>query len=65
MWDYVEDLEGFRVVIRISQCSACYSTGLAMNNRLAVHFRVDFLVEVVDAAALAASFGVMIPFCKV
>jgi nitrate/nitrite transporter NarK len=65
MWDYMEDLEGFRVVIMISQCSACFGTGLAMNNRLAVHFRVYFLVEVVDATALAASFGVMIPFCKV
>jgi nitrate/nitrite transporter NarK len=57
MWDYVEVLEGFRVVIMIFQYSACFGTGLAMNNRQAVHFRVYFLMEAVDAAALAASFG--------
>jgi nitrate/nitrite transporter NarK len=40
MWDYMEVLKGYRVVVRVLQYSACFGTELAMNNRSAVHFRV-------------------------
>jgi nitrate/nitrite transporter NarK len=40
MWDYVEVLKGYRVVILILRYSACFGTELAMNSQLAVHFRV-------------------------
>jgi nitrate/nitrite transporter NarK len=40
MWDYVEVLKGYRVVIMILQYSACFGTELAVNSRLAVRFRI-------------------------
>jgi NNP family nitrate/nitrite transporter-like MFS transporter len=64
MWDYVEVLKDYRVVVMIFQYSACFGTELAMNNQLAVHFRVYFQMKAVDAAALAASFGMMNLFAR-
>merc|ERR1719265_1708437 len=64
LWDYVEVLKDFRVVVMIFQYSACFGTELAMNNQLATHFRVYFQMEATNAAALASSFGLMNLFAR-
>jgi nitrate/nitrite transporter NarK len=40
MWDCVEVLKGYRVVVMILQYSACFGTELAVNSRLAVRSRI-------------------------
>merc|ERR1719392_149473 len=64
LWDYVECLKDYRVVIMIFQYSACFGTELAMNNQLATHFRVYFQMEATNAGALASSFGGMNLFAR-
>merc|ERR1719343_1303356 len=64
MWDYVEVLKDFRVVVMIFQYSACFGTELAMNNQLATHFRTYFQMKASNAAALASSFGLMNLFAR-
>merc|ERR1719499_1600638 len=64
MWDYVECLKDFRVVVMIFQYSACFGTELAMNNQLATHFRTYFQMKASNAAALASSFGLMNLFAR-
>jgi len=64
MWDYVEVLKDFRVVVMIFQYSACFGTELAMNNQLATHFRTYFQMKAADAASLAACFGGMNLFAR-
>ena len=51
--DYVDCLKGIRVVVIIFQYSACSGTSLAMNARLATHFRTYFEMNIGDAAILA------------
>merc|ERR1719198_2053288 len=64
MWDYVEVLKDFRVVVMIFQYSACFGTELAMNNQLATHFRTYFQMKAADASMLAACFGGMNLFAR-
>merc|ERR1719471_1443282 len=64
MYDYVECLKDFRVVVMIFQYSACFGTELAMNNQLATHFRTYFQMKASNAAALASSFGLMNLFAR-
>lgn len=64
LWDYVECLKDFKVVVMIFQYSACFGTELAMNNQLATHFRTYFQMKAADAGALAASFGGMNLFAR-
>jgi len=64
LWDYVEVLKDFRVVIMIFQYSACFGTELAMNNQLATHFRTYFQMAAADASALAGAFGLMNLFAR-
>jgi len=64
MWDYVEVLKDPRVVVMIFQYSACCGTELAMNNKLATHFRSYFQMKASDAAFLAGSFGGMNLFAR-
>merc|ERR1719382_16196 len=64
LWDYVECLKDFRVVVMIFQYSACFGTELAMNNQLATHFRTYFQMKASNAAALASSFGLMNLFAR-
>merc|ERR1712007_128913 len=64
MWDYVECLKDYRVVVMIFQYSACFSTELAMNNQLATHFRTYFQMKATDAGLLAPSFGGMNLFAR-
>ncbi|CAE7247460.1 GDCSPA [Symbiodinium sp. CCMP2592] len=64
MWDYVEVLRDFRVVVMIFQYSACFGTELAMNNQLATHFRTYFQMDAGDASALAGAFGLMNLFAR-
>ena len=64
MWDYVECLKDVRVVVMIFQYSACFGTELAMNARLATHFRVYFQMNSGDAAVLAGCFGLMNLFAR-
>merc|ERR1712241_504068 len=59
LWDYVEVLKDFRVVVMIFQYSACFGTELAMNAQLATHFRTYFEMDSGAAAVLAGSFGLM------
>jgi NNP family nitrate/nitrite transporter-like MFS transporter len=64
MWDYIECLKDFRVVVMIFQYSACFGTELAMNNQLATHFRAYFQMEASAAATLASAFGGMNLFAR-
>merc|ERR1719502_2588895 len=64
MWDYVEVLKDFRVVVMIFQYSACFGTELAMNNQLATHFRTYFQMKAANAGALASAFGGMNLFAR-
>merc|ERR1712178_251332 len=64
LWDYVECLKDYRVVVMIFQYSACFGTELAMNAQLATHFRVYFEMERGAASALAGSFGLMNLFAR-
>merc|ERR1712048_1431150 len=64
LWDYVECLKDFRVVVMIFQYSACFETELAMNNQLATHFRTYFQMKATDAGLLASSFGGMNLFAR-
>merc|ERR1719191_2253598 len=64
LWDYVEVLRDFRVVVMIFQYSACFGTELAMNNQLATHFRVYFQMDSGQASALASCFGLMNLFAR-
>merc|ERR1719195_1871362 len=64
MWDYVEVLKDFRVVVMIFQYSACFGTELAMNNQLATHFRTYFQMKASHAASLASAFGGMNLFAR-
>merc|ERR1711963_809790 len=64
LWDYVECLKDFRVVVMIFQYSACFGTELAMNNQLATHFRTYFQMKATDAGLLASSFGGMNLFAR-
>jgi NNP family nitrate/nitrite transporter-like MFS transporter len=64
LWDYIEVLKDFRVVVMIFQYSACFGTELAMNNQLATHFRTYFQMKASEAAALASSFGLMNLFAR-
>merc|ERR1712151_1288600 len=64
LWDYVEVLKDFRVVVMIFQYSACFGTELAMNNQLATHFRTYFQMKAGDAASLASAFGGMNLFAR-
>merc|ERR1712084_164573 len=64
LWDYVEVLKDFRVVVMIFQYSACFGTELAMNNQLATHFRTYFQMKATNAGALASAFGGMNLFAR-
>merc|ERR1712070_1322655 len=64
MWDYVDVCKDIRVVVMIFQYSACFGTELAMNARLATHFRVYFQMNSGDAAVLAGCFGLMNLFAR-
>jgi len=64
MWDYVECLKDIRVVVMIFQYSACFGTELAMNARLATHFRTYFQMNSGDASVLAGCFGLMNLFAR-
>merc|ERR1711981_488140 len=64
MWDYVEVLKDFKVVVMIFQYSARFGTELAMNNQLATHFRTYFQMKATDAGLLASSFGGMNLFAR-
>merc|ERR1712187_1090490 len=64
LWDYVEVLKDFRVVVMVMQYSACFGTELAMNNQLATHFRTYFQMKATDAGLLASSFGGMNLFAR-
>merc|ERR1719291_1364417 len=64
MWDYVEVLKDFKVVVMIFQYSACFGTELAMNNQLATHFRTYFQMKAANASALAGAFGGMNLFAR-
>jgi len=64
MWDYVEVCKDIRVVVMIFQYSACFGTELAMNARLATHFRTYFQMNSGDAAILAGCFGLMNLFAR-
>jgi len=64
MWDYVEVLKDFRVVVMVFQYSACFGTELAMNNQLATHFRTYFQMKATNAGALASAFGGMNLFAR-
>merc|ERR1719343_624977 len=64
MYDCVEVLKDFRVVVMIFQYSACFGTELAMNNQLATHFRTYFQMKSGDAASLASAFGGMNLFAR-
>merc|ERR1719456_769435 len=64
LWDYVDCLKDFRVVVMIFQYSACFGTELAMNNQLATHFRTYFQMKAANAGALASSFGGMNLFAR-
>merc|ERR1711959_380877 len=64
LWDYVECLKDFRVVVMIFQYSACFGTELAMNNQLATHFRTYFQMKAANAGALASAFGGMNLFAR-
>merc|ERR1711988_1909659 len=64
LWDYVEALKDFRVVVMIFQYSACFGTELAMNNQLATHFRTYFQMKATNAGALASAFGGMNLFAR-
>merc|ERR1719271_2057310 len=64
LWDYVECLKDYRVVVMIFQYSACFGTELAMNAQLATHLRVYFEMESGSAAILAGSFGLMNLFAR-
>jgi NNP family nitrate/nitrite transporter-like MFS transporter len=64
MWDYVDCLKDIRVVVMIFQYSACFGTELAMNARLATHFRTYFQMNSGDAAILAGCFGLMNLFAR-
>merc|ERR1712048_1140038 len=64
LWDYVECLKDFRVVVMIFQYSACFGTELAMNNQLATHFRTYFQMKATNAGALASAFGGMNLFAR-
>mmetsp|Transcript_105779 Transcript_105779/g.330850 ORF Transcript_105779/g.330850 Transcript_105779/m.330850 type:complete len:358 (+) Transcript_105779:1-1074(+) len=63
-FDYVAVLRDFRVVVMIFQYGACFGTELAMNNRLATHFRTYFQMKAADAATLASAFGLMSLFAR-
>jgi len=64
MWDYVDVCKDIRVVVMIFQYSACFGTELAMNARLATHFRTYFQMNSGDAAVLAGCFGLMNLFAR-
>merc|ERR1712070_150482 len=64
MWDYVDVCKDIRVVVMIFQYSACSGTELAMNARLATHFRTYFQMNSGDAAVLAGCFGLMNLFAR-
>jgi len=64
LWDYIECLKDIRVVVMIFQYSACFGTELAMNARLATHFRTYFQMNSGDAAILAGCFGLMNLFAR-
>merc|ERR1712232_1147116 len=64
LWDYVECLKDFRVVVMIFQYSACFGTESAMNNQLATHFRTYFQMKATNAGALASAFGGMNLFAR-
>merc|ERR1719198_2299036 len=64
LWDYVECMKDFRVVVMVFQYSACFGTELAMNNQLATHFRTYFQMKAADASMLAACFGGMNLFAR-
>eukprot|EP00440_Ansanella_granifera_P007932 gb/GFBE01008580.1/.p1 GENE.gb/GFBE01008580.1/~~gb/GFBE01008580.1/.p1 ORF type:complete len:555 (+),score=102.02 gb/GFBE01008580.1/:1-1665(+) len=64
LWDYVEVLKDFRVVVMIFQYSACFGTELAMNNQLATHFRSYFQMDAASASTLAGCFGLMNLFAR-
>ena len=64
LMDYVEVLKDFRVVVMIFQYSACFGTELAMNAKLATHFRTYFQMQSGDAAVLAGCFGLMNLFAR-
>merc|ERR1719343_1718372 len=64
LWDYVECIKDFRVVVMVMQYSACFGTELAMNNQLATHFRTYFQMKATDAGLLASSFGGMNLFAR-
>jgi len=64
LWDYVEVVKDIRVVVMIFQYSACFGTELAMNAKLATHFRTYFQMNSGDAAILAGCFGLMNLFAR-
>merc|ERR1712048_1067267 len=64
LWDYIECIKDFRVVVMVMQYSACFGTELAMNNQLATHFRTYFQMKATDAGLLASSFGGMNLFAR-
>jgi NNP family nitrate/nitrite transporter-like MFS transporter len=64
MWDYVECLTDYKVVVMVMQYGACFGTELAMNAQLATHFRVYFQMNAGAASALAGCFGLMNLFAR-
>jgi len=64
LWDYVEVCKDIRVVVMIFQYSACFGTELAMNAKLATHFRTYFQMDSGSAAVLAGCFGLMNLFAR-
>jgi NNP family nitrate/nitrite transporter-like MFS transporter len=64
MWDYVECLTDYKVVVMVMQYGACFGTELAMNAQLATHFRVYFQMNAGSASALAGCFGLMNLFAR-
>jgi len=64
LWDYVEVLKDYRIVIMIFQYSACFGAELVMNAQLATHFRTYFQLQSADASMLAGCFGLMNLFAR-
>jgi nitrate/nitrite transporter NarK len=57
--NHVDCLKDIRVVVMIFPYSACFGTELAMNARLASHFRTYLQMNSEDAAILAGCFVLM------
>jgi len=61
---YINCFRDYRIVLMFFQYGACLGCELVMNNVLAMHFFDYFGVGLVQAGALAASFGLMSVFAR-